>query len=72
MVSTPVCRFFLIRTWHGLDVDIYRAVAAAVFADANKVKFTPLTAKERLTALQSIVPKEYILRVLAIMMVKDL
>jgi len=39
--------------WHGLDVDICRAVAAAVFADANKVKFTPLTAKERLTALQS-------------------
>jgi len=39
--------------WSGLDVDTCRAVAAAVFGDANKVKFTPLTAKERFTALQS-------------------
>jgi general L-amino acid transport system substrate-binding protein len=39
--------------WTGLDVDVCRAVAAAVFGDANKVKFTPLTAKERFTALQS-------------------
>jgi general L-amino acid transport system substrate-binding protein len=37
----------------GLDVDVCRAVAAAVFGDASKVKFTPLTAKERFTALQS-------------------
>lgn len=37
----------------GLDVDVCRAVAAAVFGDANKVKFSPLTAKERFTALQS-------------------
>ena len=37
----------------GIDVDVCRAVAAAVFADSTKVKFTPLTAKERLTALQS-------------------
>lgn len=39
--------------WRGLDVDTARAVAAAVFGDANKVKFTPLTAKTRFTALQS-------------------
>jgi len=39
--------------WSGLDVDTCRAVAAAVFGDATKVKFTPLTAKERFTALQS-------------------
>ena len=37
----------------GLDVDVCRAVAAAVLGDASKVKFTPLTAKERFTALQS-------------------
>ncbi|UVE16842.1 amino acid ABC transporter substrate-binding protein [Pseudomonas sp. LS44] len=37
----------------GIDVDICRAVAAAVFGDANKVKYSPLTAKERFTALQS-------------------
>ena len=37
----------------GIDVDVCRAVAAAVFGDSTKVKFTPLTAKERLTALQS-------------------
>lgn len=39
--------------WSGLDVDVCRAIAAAVFGDAGKVKFTPLTAKERFTALQS-------------------
>ncbi len=39
--------------WSGIDVDFCRAVAAAVFGDANKVKFTPLSAKERFTALQS-------------------
>ena len=39
--------------WKGIDVDVCRAVAAAVFGDASKVKFTPLTAKERFTALQS-------------------
>jgi general L-amino acid transport system substrate-binding protein len=39
--------------WRGLDVDTARAVAAAVFGDANKVKYTPLTAKTRFTALQS-------------------
>ena len=39
--------------WTGLDVDFCRAVAAAVFGDGSKVKFTPLSAKERFTALQS-------------------
>ncbi|HEC14264.1 MAG TPA: amino acid ABC transporter substrate-binding protein [Rhodospirillales bacterium] len=39
--------------WAGLDVDVCRAVAAAVLGDASKVKYTPLTAKERFTALQS-------------------
>lgn len=39
--------------WTGLDVDFCRAVAAAVLGDANKVRFVPLTAKERFTALQS-------------------
>jgi general L-amino acid transport system substrate-binding protein len=39
--------------WKGLDVDTARAIAAAVFGDAEKVKFTPLTAKTRFTALQS-------------------
>jgi general L-amino acid transport system substrate-binding protein len=37
----------------GIDVDVCRAIAAAVFGDAAKVRFTPLTAKERFTALQS-------------------
>lgn len=39
--------------WSGIDVDMCRGVAAAVFGDASKVKYTPLTAKERFTALQS-------------------
>jgi general L-amino acid transport system substrate-binding protein len=37
----------------GIDVDVCKAVAVTVFGDATKVKFTPLTAKERFTALQS-------------------
>lgn len=39
--------------WTGIDVDVCRAVAAAVLGDAEKVRFVPLTAKERFTALQS-------------------
>ncbi|SIQ82566.1 amino acid ABC transporter substrate-binding protein, PAAT family [Aeromonas sp. RU39B] len=39
--------------WQGMDVDVCRAVAAAVFGDAAKVKYVSLTAKERFTALQS-------------------
>jgi len=37
----------------GFDVDYCRALAAAIFGDAGSVRFTPLTAKERLVALQS-------------------
>jgi len=39
--------------WTGLDVDLCRAIAAAIFNDASKVKYTPLNAKDRFTALQS-------------------
>ena len=39
--------------WTGLDVDVCRAVAAAVFGDSTKVKFVPLTGETRFTALQS-------------------
>ncbi len=39
--------------WKGLDVDMCRAVAAAVFGDDTKVNFVPTNAKERFTALQS-------------------
>jgi len=39
--------------WKGLDVDTAKAVAAAVFGDANKVKYVALTAVQRLPALQS-------------------
>ena len=37
----------------GLDVDICRAMAAAIVGDANRVQFRPLTAPERFTALRS-------------------
>ncbi|MCW5677075.1 MAG: amino acid ABC transporter substrate-binding protein [Xanthobacteraceae bacterium] len=39
--------------WTGIDVDFCRAIAAAIFNDPTKVKFLPLTAKDRFTALQS-------------------
>jgi general L-amino acid transport system substrate-binding protein len=39
--------------WTGLDVDLCKAIAAAIFNDPNKIKFVPLTAKDRFTALQS-------------------
>ena len=39
--------------WTGLDVDFCRAIAAAVLNDAEKVKYVPLSAKDRFTALQS-------------------
>jgi general L-amino acid transport system substrate-binding protein len=41
------------NVWTGLDVDFCRAVAAAIFNDPDAVRFTPLTAVERFTALQS-------------------
>ena len=39
--------------WSGLDVDVCRAIAAAILGDATKVKWVPLTAAQRFTALQS-------------------
>src|ERR1700754_3008726 len=39
--------------WSGLDIDLCKAVAAAVFGDASKVDFKPLNAEQRFTALQS-------------------
>ncbi len=40
-------------SWSGIDVDICRAVATAIFNDPEKVRFIPLSSKERFTALQS-------------------
>src|ERR1700753_3564107 len=39
--------------WTGIDVDVCRAIAAVIFNDPTKVKFVPLPAKDRFTALQS-------------------
>jgi general L-amino acid transport system substrate-binding protein len=39
--------------WTGFDVDYCRALAAAIFNNAGKVKYVPLSAKDRFTALQS-------------------
>ena len=39
--------------WTGIDVDFCHGVAAAVFGDSSKVRFTPLSAKQRFTALSS-------------------
>jgi len=39
--------------WAGLDVDFCRGMAAAIFDDPKAVRFTPLTSKERFTALSS-------------------
>src|SRR5215218_2038234 len=39
--------------WTGLDVEFCRAIAAAIFNDPTKVRFIPLAAKDRFTALQS-------------------
>ena len=39
--------------WRGLSVDVCRAVAAAIFGDAEKVKYAPLTSQQRFTAVQS-------------------
>ena len=47
--STPDDR----GNWTGLDVDFCRALAAAIFNDPSKVKFSPLSAKDRFTALQT-------------------
>jgi len=39
--------------WRGFDVDVCRAVAAAVLGDSSKTQYIPLSAKDRFTALQS-------------------
>ena len=39
--------------WSGMDVDVCRAIAAATLGDDRKVKYVPLSAKERFIALQS-------------------
>jgi general L-amino acid transport system substrate-binding protein len=55
-VSTGLAGFSLADgqgNWTGLDVDYCRAVAAALFGDADAVQFTPLSAQQRFTALQS-------------------
>jgi general L-amino acid transport system substrate-binding protein len=39
--------------WAGFDIDFCRALAAAIFNDPSKAKFTPLSTKDRFTALQS-------------------
>jgi general L-amino acid transport system substrate-binding protein len=55
-VNTGLAGFALADSkgvWRGIDVDLCRAVAAAVFGDAAKVRFTPLTSQQRFTALQS-------------------
>ncbi len=39
--------------WHGFDVDVCKAVAAAIFGDQTKVQFVPLTGETRFTALAS-------------------
>ena len=55
-VSTGVAGFSIADSkgkWTGLDVDFCHAVAATVFGDAGKVKFTPLSVQQRFTALQS-------------------
>ncbi|SEO52222.1 general L-amino acid transport system substrate-binding protein [Rhodospirillales bacterium URHD0017] len=55
-VSTGVAGFAAADSqgkWTGLDVDTCRAIAAAIFGDADKVKYVPTTAQQRFTALQS-------------------
>ncbi len=55
-VNTGVAGFSLPDSqgnWSGLDVDTCRAIAAALFGDPAKVKFTPLSVQVRFTALQS-------------------
>ncbi len=55
-VSTGVAGFASADSqgkWTGIDVDVCRAVAAAIFGDADKVKYIPTTAQQRFTALQS-------------------
>ena len=55
-VGTGTAGFMLADSqgkWKGLSVDVCRAVAAAIFGDAEKVRYSPLTSQQRFTALQS-------------------
>jgi len=55
-VGTGTAGFMLADSqgkWVGLDVDVCRAVSAAIFGDAEKTKYVPLSAQQRFTALQS-------------------
>ena len=55
-VGTGTAGFMLADSqgkWTGLNVDVCRAVAAAIFGDAEKVKYVPLTSQQRFTAVQS-------------------
>ncbi len=55
-VSTGVAGFSAADSqgkWAGLDVDVARAIAAAVLSDADKVRWVPLSSAQRFTALQS-------------------
>ncbi|MCQ9615493.1 amino acid ABC transporter substrate-binding protein [Paenalcaligenes niemegkensis] len=55
-VSTGIPGFSLADSkgeWTGIDVDLCKGIAAAVFGDATKFKMTPLTTQQRFTALQS-------------------
>jgi general L-amino acid transport system substrate-binding protein len=55
-VSTGVAGFSAADSsgkWAGLDVDVGRAIAAALLGDADKVKWVPLASQQRFTALQS-------------------
>ncbi len=55
-VSTGLAGFSLADSkgeWAGLDVDVCKAVAAALLGDSKKVKFVPLSAQQRFTALQA-------------------
>jgi general L-amino acid transport system substrate-binding protein len=55
-VSTGLAGFATVGPdgkWHGFDVDYCRALAAAIFNDADKIEFRPLTTQARFTALQS-------------------
>lgn len=55
-VSTGLAGFSIADSqgqWTGIDVDYCRALSTAIFGDAGKVEFSPLTAQQRFTALQS-------------------
>ena len=55
-VNTGLAGFAAVNSkgqWNGIDVDLCRAVAAAVLGSGDKVKYVPLNAQQRFTALQS-------------------